>query len=66
MMDPKASKELTRQEREEVYQRSLKAMGLDENRPLTPAQKQMVERMYRKMVLGESVVLGESGSSPNQ
>jgi hypothetical protein len=35
-------------------------MGLDENRPLTPAQKQMVERMYRTMVLGEA------GSPPNQ
>ncbi len=59
-MDPKRAKELTRQEREEVYHRSLKAMGLDENRPLTPAQKQMVERMYRTMVLGEA------GSPPNQ
>jgi hypothetical protein len=58
MMDPQRSKELTRQEREEVYHRSLKAMGLDENGPLTPAQKQMVDRMYRTMVLGQT------GSSP--
>jgi hypothetical protein len=54
MMDPQRAKELTRQEREEVYHRSLKAMGLDENGPLTPAQKQMVDRMYRTMVLGQN------------
>ena len=48
MMDPKASKELIRQEREEVYRRSLKAMGLDENGPLTPAQKQMVETLTKR------------------
>jgi hypothetical protein len=53
MTDPKRAKELTRQEREEVYHHSLKAIGLDENGPLTPAQKQIVERMYRTMVLGE-------------
>jgi hypothetical protein len=58
MMDPQRAKELTRQEREEVYHRSLKAMRLDENGPLTPAQKQMVDRMYRTMVLGQT------GSSP--
>jgi hypothetical protein len=60
MMDPQRAKELTRQEREEVYHRSLKAMGLDENGPLTPAQKQIVDRMYRTMVLGQT------GSSPPQ
>jgi hypothetical protein len=54
MMDPKQSKDLTRQEREEVYRRSLKAMGLREDGPLTPAQKDLVQRMYRTMVLGES------------
>ena len=54
MMDPKQAKELTRQEREEVYRRSLKAMGLKEDGPLTPAQKDLVQRMYRTMVLGES------------
>jgi hypothetical protein len=54
MMDPKQAKELTRQEREEVYRRSLKAMGLKEDGPMTPAQKDLVQRMYRTMVLGES------------
>lgn len=54
IMDPTQSKELTRQEREEVYRRSLKAMGLKEDAPLTPAQKEMIQRMYRTMVLGES------------
>ena len=54
MMDPKQASELTRQEREEVYRRSLKAMGLNENGPLTPAQKDLIQRMYRTMVLGES------------
>jgi hypothetical protein len=54
MMDPKQAKELTRQEREEVYRRSLKAMGLKEDGPLTPAQKDLIQRMYRTMVLGES------------
>ena len=54
MMDPKQAKDLTRQEREEVYRRSLKAMGLKEDGPMTPAQKDLVQRMYRTMVLGES------------
>jgi hypothetical protein len=54
MMDPKQAKELTRQEREEVFRRSLKAMGLKEDGPMTPAQKDLVQRMYRTMVLGES------------
>src|SRR6266849_6451866 len=54
MMDPKQAKELTRQEREEVYRRSLKAMGLKEDGPMTSAQKDLVQRMYRTMVLGES------------
>ncbi len=53
MMDPQRKRELTREERIEVYQRSLKAAGLSETGPLTPAQKQMVERMYRTMVLDE-------------
>jgi hypothetical protein len=53
MMDPKQAATLTREEREEVYHRSLKAMGLDENGPLTPQQRDMVNRMYRTMVLGE-------------
>ena len=37
-----------------MYRRSLKQMGLKEGGPMTPAQKVMVERMYRTMVLGES------------
>lgn len=54
MLDPEKSKELTRQEREEIFHRSLKAMGLSENGPMTPDQKKLVDRMYRSMVLGES------------
>jgi len=54
MMDPKQASQLTRQEREEVYRRSVKAMGLKEDGPLTPAQKDLIQRMYRTMVLGES------------
>jgi hypothetical protein len=53
MLDPKLAATLTRKEREEVYHRSLKAMGLDENGPLTPQQKDMLDRMYRTTVLGE-------------
>jgi hypothetical protein len=53
LMDPKQAATLTREEREEVYHRSLKAMGLNENGPLTPQQRDMVNRMYRTMVLGE-------------
>src|SRR6267143_1211373 len=60
MTDPQQAKELTRQEREEVYRRSLKAMGLKEDGPLTPAQKDLMQRMYRTMVLGES-----GGRPPN-
>ena len=56
LLDPKQAATLTRKEREEVYHRSLKAMGLDENGPLTPQQKDMVDRMYRTMVLGEHSV----------
>jgi hypothetical protein len=59
-MDPTRAKELTREEREEVYQRSLKAMGLNEKGPLTPAQQRLVDRMYRRMVLGEA------SASPHQ
>jgi len=54
MLDPNQSKTLTRQEREEVYRRSLKAMGLAEDGPMTPEQHDLVQRMYRTMVLGES------------
>lgn len=54
MTDPKQAKDLTRQEREEVFRRSLKAMGLKEDGPMTAAQRDLVQRMYRTMVLGES------------
>jgi hypothetical protein len=54
ILDPQKAKELTRQEREEVFRRSLKAMGLSEDGPLTPDQKKIVDRMYRTMVLGEA------------
>jgi hypothetical protein len=47
------AQQLSRAEREEVYRRSLKAMGLAEGGPLTPQQKELVDRMYRSMVLGE-------------
>jgi hypothetical protein len=54
MRDPQQAKELTRQEREEVYRRSLKAMGLKKEGPMTSAQRDLVQRMWRTMVLGES------------
>jgi hypothetical protein len=54
MLDPGLAKGLTRTEREEVYKRSLKEMGLKEDGPMTPAQKDLAQRMYRTMVLGES------------
>ena len=54
MTDPQQARTLTRREREEVYRRSLKAMGLTEGGPMTPDQKKLVDQMYRTMVLGES------------
>jgi hypothetical protein len=54
LLDPAQAATLSRKEREEVYHRSVKAMGLDENGPLTSQQKDMLDRMYRTMVLGES------------
>jgi hypothetical protein len=48
-----AAQELSREEREEIYRRSLTAMGLKEDGPMTPQQKELVQRMYRTMVLGE-------------
>lgn len=54
MLDSERAKDLTLKEREEVYRRSLKQMGLKEDGPMTPAQKDLVQRMYRTMVLGES------------
>jgi hypothetical protein len=53
MTVPKQAASLTRQEREEVYHRSLKAMGIDESGPLTPQQRDLVDRLYRTLVLGE-------------
>jgi hypothetical protein len=54
MLDLDEAKDLTLKEREEVYRRSLKQMGLKEDGAMTPAQKDRVQRMYRTMVLGES------------
>jgi len=53
MTDPTQAAQLTRAEREEVFHRSLNAMGLSEDGPMTPEQKKLVDRMYRSMVLGE-------------
>ena len=53
LIDPEQAKTLTRDERLEVYRRSLAAMGLKEDGPMTPEQKKLVDRMYRSMVLGE-------------
>ncbi|HMB83764.1 MAG TPA: hypothetical protein VKI40_06915 [Terriglobales bacterium] len=51
ILDPNRRKELTRSEREEVFKRSVKALGLEN--PQTAEQKEMVQRMYRTMVLDE-------------
>jgi hypothetical protein len=51
MMDAAQRKTLTLEERQEVFRRSIKAAGLEN--PQTPAQKSMVDRMYRTMVLDE-------------
>src|SRR5579864_6259633 len=53
LLDPEQAKTLTREERLEVYRRSLAAMGLKEDGPMTSEQKKLVDRMYRSMVLGE-------------
>ena len=66
MIDPQRAKELTREEREEVYHRSLKAMGLNPDGPLTPAQKQMVDRMYRTMVWGKALRPCASNCASNE
>lgn len=49
LLAPSADKPLTLSEREEVFHRSVKAMGLDG--PRTPDQEEMVKRMYDAMVL---------------
>jgi len=41
------------EERVEVYKRSLAAMGLSEDGRMTAEQKELVQQMYRNMVLGE-------------
>jgi hypothetical protein len=51
MGDPAQSKTLTQAEREEVFRRSIKAAGLEN--PQTAAQKALVDRLYRTMVLDE-------------
>src|SRR5258706_1095575 len=52
--DPRAAaQELSRAEREEVFRRALNAMNLKEDGPMTPQQRELVQRMYRTMVLGE-------------
>jgi len=53
LLDPEQAKTLTREERLEIYRRSLAAMGLKEDGPMTPEQKKLVDRMYRSMVLDE-------------
>ena len=53
MQGSKKTHELSRDERKEVFRRSLKAIGLSENGPMTPQQRELVDRMYRTMVLGE-------------
>ena len=53
LLDPEQAKTLSHEERLEIYHRSLAAMGLKEDGPMTPDQKKLVDRMYRSMVLGE-------------
>jgi hypothetical protein len=60
LLDPEQAKTLTHEERLEIYRRSLAAMGLTEDGPMTPYQKQITERMYRSMVLDEA------RAAPNQ
>jgi hypothetical protein len=53
LLDPEQAKTLTHEERMEIYRRSLAAMGLSENGPMTPDQEKIADRMYRSMVLDE-------------
>ena len=53
LLDPEQAKTLTREDRLEIYRRSLAAMGIKEGGPMTPAEKKIADRMYRSMVLGE-------------
>jgi hypothetical protein len=54
LLDPEKAKALTREERLEIYHRSLAAMGIKEDGPMTPDQKKLADRMYRSMVLDEA------------
>jgi hypothetical protein len=49
----KQGQELGREEREEVFWRSLKATGLSEDGPMTPQQRELAQRTYANIVLGE-------------
>jgi len=62
MQGREQARTLSRKEREEVYRRSLKAMGLSEGGPMTSEQKELADRMYRSMVLGEPGA--SSGTQP--
>ena len=53
LLDSQLAKTLTREERLEIFHRSLAAMGLREDGQMTPKQRQLVDRMYRSMVLGQ-------------
>jgi hypothetical protein len=53
LLDPEQAKTLTREDRLEIYRRSLAAMGIKEGGPMTPEEKKIADRMYRSMVLGE-------------
>lgn len=53
LLDPEQAKTLTREDRLELYRRSLAAMGIKEGGPMTPEQEKIADRMYRSMVLGE-------------
>ncbi len=60
LLDPEQANTLTHEERLEIYRRSLAAMGLSEDRPMTPEQTEIADRMYRSMVLDEA------RTAPNQ
>jgi hypothetical protein len=53
LLDREQAKTLTHEERLEIYRRSLAAIGLSENGPMTPDQKKIADHMYRSMVLDE-------------
>lgn len=53
LLNPEQAKTLTHEDRLETYRRSLAAMGLSEDGPMTPDQRKIADRMYRSMVLDE-------------